>query len=103
MHHPGIISGLSWSPVEDLSALAPYTDYPRAPTWSRHLVQVSVSLYQSEGLVLGFTASFSCLEGDPGITLGVCNSQFQQSPWAIGPGSRDPLPNGAPWSDLAEA
>jgi hypothetical protein len=30
-----------------------YTDYPRALTWSRHLVQVSVSLHQFEGPALG--------------------------------------------------
>jgi hypothetical protein len=99
MHHPGITSGLSWS-VEDQSVPATYTDYHGAPTWSRRLVQGSVSFHQSEGLVLGSTASFSCLEGDPGITSRVRTSQFQQPLQATGSGSGDPLPNG---SDLVGA
>jgi hypothetical protein len=65
------------------------------PTWSRRLLQVSVSLHQFEGQVLHSTASFSCLEGDPRITSGVGTSWFQEPPQATGPGSGDPLPNGA--------
>jgi hypothetical protein len=45
-----------------------YTDSPGSPNWSRHLLQVSISLHQFEGPLFGSTASFSCLEGDPGIT-----------------------------------
>jgi hypothetical protein len=47
-----------------------YTDYPRAPTWSRCLVQVSVSLHQFEDLFLGLAASFCHLEGNPGASAG---------------------------------
>jgi hypothetical protein len=72
-----------------------YTDYPGGSYLARCLLQVSVSLHQSEGLVLGSAASFSCLEGDPGITPWVRTSQFQEPLQGTGPGSRDPLPNGA--------
>jgi hypothetical protein len=63
---------------------------PGLPTWYRHLAQISV-------------ASFSHLEGDPGITSGVCTSQFQGPLQAAEPGSRDLLPNRDQWSDLAGA
>jgi hypothetical protein len=52
---------------------------PGLPTWSRHLAQISVSLHQSKGPVHVSTASFSHLEGDPIITLGVHISWFQGS------------------------
>jgi hypothetical protein len=73
---------------------------PGLPTWSRYLAQISVLLHQSKGPVNGSAASFSCLEGDPGITLGVHTSQIQGPPQAAEPGSRDPLPNGTRRSDL---
>jgi hypothetical protein len=64
-------------PRRDQSTQAPTLTTLGVPTWSRRLLQVSISLHQSEGLVLGSTPSFSRLEGDPGITLGVHTSQFQ--------------------------
>jgi hypothetical protein len=53
-------------PCRDQSTPAPIMTTPGVPT--RHMLQVSVSLHQSEGLVLGSSASFSRLEGDPRIT-----------------------------------
>jgi hypothetical protein len=73
------------------------------PTWSRHPARISVSLHQSEGPVCSSAASFSGLEGDPGIISGVHTSWFQGPPQAAEPGSGDPLPNRARWSDLTVA
>jgi hypothetical protein len=58
-------------PCGDQSMPAPTLTTPGVPTWSRRLLQISVSLHQSKGPVFGSTASFSHLEGDPGITLGM--------------------------------
>jgi hypothetical protein len=76
---------------------------PGLPTWSRCLVQVSVSLHQSDDPVLGSSAFFSRLEGDPRVTSGARTAWFQGPPQAAEPGSRDPLPNGAWRSDLTRA
>jgi hypothetical protein len=103
MRHPGYSSGFSWSPAEDQSVPAPYTGYPGASYPVPHPAQISVSLHQSEGLIHGSAASFSCLEGDPEITSGVCTSQFQVPLQTGEPGSRDPLPSGARWSYLTGA
>jgi hypothetical protein len=67
---------------------------PGLPTWSKSLVQVSISLHQSEGLVHGSAASFSHLEGDPGIALGVHNFWFQGPLQAAEPGNGDRYPMG---------
>jgi hypothetical protein len=99
MRHPWYSSGFGRSPAEDQTALAPYTDYPR----DSYLVRISISLYQSEGLVLGSAASFSHLEGYSRITSGVRTSRFQGPPQAAEPRSRDSLPNRARWSDLSGA
>jgi hypothetical protein len=94
----------SASPLWGISPywLLPLTT-PGLPTWSGHSAQISISLHQSKGLVYGSVASFSCLEGDLGITLGVCTSQFQGPLQAAEPRNRDPLPNGAQQSDLIGA
>jgi hypothetical protein len=64
------------------------------PTWSRCQVWISISLHQSKGLVCSSAVSFSRLEGDPGITSGVCTSWFQGPPQAAQPGRGDRYPMG---------
>jgi hypothetical protein len=100
MHHPGYSSGfggplwrisLRWLLTLTTSGL---------PTWSRPAAQISISLHQSEDPVCGSAASFSHLEGDPDITLGVRTSRFQGPMQAAEPGSGNPLLNGARQSDL---
>jgi hypothetical protein len=93
MHHPGYSSGFSWSSVEAslhwLQLLTLTT--PGLPTWARCPAQISISLYQSKGLVCSSAAFFSHLEEDPKITSGLHTSWFQGPPQAAEPGSGDPL------------
>jgi hypothetical protein len=60
---------------------------PGLPAWSGHPARISISLHQSEGPVLGSTASFSRLKGDPRITSGVHTSWFQGLLQAAEPGT----------------
>jgi hypothetical protein len=92
-------------PWGDQSVLAPILTTPGVPTWSRHLLQVFVSLHQSEGQVLCSSAFFSHLEGDPGITWGRGGVHFLAPGTSVGYRVREqePLPNGVWWSYLAVA
>jgi hypothetical protein len=99
MCYPEYSSGFSWSPEEHQSTLAPYTEYPGAS----YLVQMSGTGLCFTPPVLGSSAFFSRLEGDPRVTSGARTAWFQGPPQAAEPGSRDPLPNGAWRSDLTRA
>jgi hypothetical protein len=70
MRYHGYSSRFGCSFAEDQSTLALALTTLGLPIWSGHLTQISISLHKFKGWVHGSSASFTHLEGDPGMTLG---------------------------------